>query len=121
MKALHNGQEADLDGEGVAKEVCEASDGREHGALHELPCPRESLAQVLVNVVIIIHTPPLFGWTDGDPTRRVSSSKRGDGGWKGGFWERRGGQLAAEGGVGRRWREVGAGMEAKHSPFLTGV
>lgn len=40
---LHKRTEADLDGEGVAEEVCEASNGSEHGALNELPCLVERL------------------------------------------------------------------------------
>ena len=46
-----------LDGEGVAEEVCEASNGCEHGALHELPCLRECVAQVLL-FLVLIHAPP---------------------------------------------------------------
>uniref|UniRef100_A0A0E0CJV7 CCT domain-containing protein n=1 Tax=Oryza meridionalis TaxID=40149 RepID=A0A0E0CJV7_9ORYZ len=105
---------ADLDGEGVAEEVREASDGCEHRALDELPRSLESLAQVLFLFIIIVTHAPSLGSTDGGQTRRVSSSSRGGGGSEGGFRDRIDGQLAAEMWV--RWRrrkEERAWMKAK--------
>nr|CAB3469234.1 unnamed protein product [Digitaria exilis] len=51
-------KEANLNGEGIAEEVGESSNCREHGALHELPRPGESLPQVLRG--IITPVPPLL-------------------------------------------------------------
>uniref|UniRef100_A0A0E0NDZ5 Uncharacterized protein n=1 Tax=Oryza rufipogon TaxID=4529 RepID=A0A0E0NDZ5_ORYRU len=105
---------ADLDGEGVAEEVREASDGCEHRALDKLPRSLESLSQVLFLFIIIVTHAPSLGSTDGGQTRRVSSSSRGGGGSEGGFRDRIDGQLAAEMWV--RWRrrkEERAGMKAK--------
>lgn len=105
---------ADLDGEGVAEEVREASDGCEHRALDKLPRSLESLSQVLFLFIIIVTHAPSLGSTDGGQMRRVSSSSRGGGGSEGGFRDRIDGQLAAEMWV--RWRrrkEERAGMKAK--------
>lgn len=40
---MKKGEQSNLNGEGIAEEVGEPSDGREHGALHELPRPVERL------------------------------------------------------------------------------
>lgn len=99
-------KEADLNAEGIAEEVGEPSDGREHGALHELPRPVERLPQVLP--AIITRVPPLlsFFFTHGaaahrSPPRRVSSASPGDGEGDGAPEARRrvDGQLAANGGL----------------------
>jgi len=98
-------KEADLNGERIAEEVGESSDGREHGALHELPRPVECLPQVLP--AIIARVPPLLWFfthraaAHRSPPQRISGASPGDGEGDGApEAPRRGdGQLAASGGL----------------------
>lgn len=54
-------EQSNLNGEGIAEEVGEPSDGREHGALHELPRPVERLPEALLSTVFItLHVAPLL-------------------------------------------------------------
>jgi len=54
-------EQSNLNGEGIAEEVGEPRDGREHGALHELPRPGERLPEVrLATVVMTRRVSPLL-------------------------------------------------------------
>ena len=55
-------EQSNLNGEGIAEEVGEPRDGREHGALDELPRPGECLPEVRLATVVITRrdVPPLL-------------------------------------------------------------